>query len=235
MPSNETSAALAAIISNIAKQYDPRMDKSFPGQMAANGGPPLHSFLPGPDTPEKETLERELAALITRVNFLESKAANSGAFPLTPNEPGLPPTYPTDLPRDTPKIPNSFAVRKVSSARDPRTHWVNNWLAEHGANEGDQPLSPRLTEEQLGYIKDHVNKQADQIKTQRDQIDELSTQISSQKEAQDTAFGHGMVDIEALKRELAKHQQANLAFQKALREIGTIITAVASGDLGKRS
>jgi hypothetical protein len=37
-------------------------------------------------------------------------------------------------------------------------------------------------------------------------------------------FEHGIEDIGALKRELGKHQQANLAFQKALREIGAIVT-----------
>ena len=55
-----------------------------------------------------------------------------------------------------------------------------------------------------------------------------------QKEDADTAFGNGMEDIGTLKRELEKHQQANLAFQKALREIGSIVTAVANGDLSKK-
>jgi osomolarity two-component system sensor histidine kinase NIK1 len=228
MPSNETSAALAAILSNIATQYDPRIEKSFPGQILMNNSlSPPQAYLPGPDTAEKETLERELAALISRVNYLEAKAANSGAFPITPNESGLPPAYPTDF-RDPPKATSSPG-RRVSNARDPRTHWVNNWLAE------DEPqLSTQPTVEQLGYVRDHLNRQADQLRNQKDQIDDLSTQISSQKQAQDTAFDHGMEDIGALKRELGKHQQANLAFQKALREIGTIITAVANGDLGKK-
>ena len=37
-----------------------------------------------------------------------------------------------------------------------------------------------------------------------------------------------------MKRELAKHQQANTAFSKALREIGDIVTKVAAGDLSKK-
>ena len=41
-------------------------------------------------------------------------------------------------------------------------------------------------------------------------------------------------DVSILERELRKHQQANEAFQKALREIGGIITQVANGDLSKR-
>jgi osomolarity two-component system sensor histidine kinase NIK1 len=237
MPHNETTAALAGYIANIAKQYDPRDERSFPGQVAVNGIPSSKPLLPGPDSPEKQALERELAALVARVNFLEAKAANSSAFPITPNEPNLPPTYPTDNQRDAPKTPTTLPERRASGAqRDPRTYWVNNWLAEDAPGIGERPpLSPvQPTEEQLGYIRDHLNKQADQIKTQREQINDLSTQISRQQEDQVTAFDHGMEDIGALKRELAKHQQANLAFQKALREIGTIITAVANGDLGKK-
>ena len=40
--------------------------------------------------------------------------------------------------------------------------------------------------------------------------------------------------VAALERELWKHQKANEAFQKALREIGEITTAVARGDLSKK-
>ena len=41
-------------------------------------------------------------------------------------------------------------------------------------------------------------------------------------------------DITQLERELRKHQQANEAFQKALKEIGTIITNVANGNLNQK-
>lgn len=40
--------------------------------------------------------------------------------------------------------------------------------------------------------------------------------------------------VATLERELWKHQKANEAFQKALREIGEIVTAVARGDLSKK-
>jgi osomolarity two-component system, sensor histidine kinase NIK1 len=43
-----------------------------------------------------------------------------------------------------------------------------------------------------------------------------------------------MESMAALKEELKKHQQSNEAFQKALREIGDIVTAVARGDLSKK-
>jgi len=43
-----------------------------------------------------------------------------------------------------------------------------------------------------------------------------------------------MERIGVLEEELKKHKQTNEAFQKALREIGEIITAVARGDLSKK-
>lgn len=42
------------------------------------------------------------------------------------------------------------------------------------------------------------------------------------------------IDIDLLDRELTKSQNANRAFQKALREIGEVVIAVAQGDLSKK-
>ena len=63
----------------------------------------------------------------------------------------------------------------------------------------------------------------------------VNDQLLQQKQLQEKALS--VLEIErvaALERELKKHQQANEAFQKALREIGEIITAVARGDLSKK-
>ena len=43
------------------------------------------------------------------------------------------------------------------------------------------------------------------------------------------------IDTDLLDRETPKSQNANRAFQKALREIGEVVIAVAQGDLSKRS
>ena len=64
MPGSETTAALAAIISNIAKSHDPRQSASFKAQIAVNGSPLPQPLLPGEDSPEKETLERELPPVV---------------------------------------------------------------------------------------------------------------------------------------------------------------------------
>jgi osomolarity two-component system, sensor histidine kinase NIK1 len=233
MPPNETADAVVAIISNIAKNYDPHADSTFSGQVSANASREIK--LPGPKNDSTETLERALSALIARVHFLESKAANSSAFPITPGEPGPLSSFDESPIEIQTMARPAQPVRRVSSIqKDPRAHWMNSWLATEDVQNGGTTPTAQLTTEQLGYIKDHLNKQTEQLRSQKEQINTLSAEITAQQHVQTAVFGHGIEDIGALKRELAKHQQANLAFQKALREIGTIITAVANGDLGKK-
>ena len=66
MPHEETSAAVASILSNFAKQYSPIESDSFPASAIANGIKSTRITLPGDDTIEKRTLERELNSLATR-------------------------------------------------------------------------------------------------------------------------------------------------------------------------
>ncbi|KAF2494038.1 two-component osmosensing histidine kinase [Lophium mytilinum] len=231
----DSSSALVDIISNLAKQHDPVVDASFPGQIAANGSKASIS-LPGPDSADKGALERELTALAARIQYLEAKAStvNNRNFPITPGEPTTS-SFLNEGPTPTSRNSGPIARRISGSLKEQRASWVTNWLsAKESSNGESQTATAALTEEQLGYLRDHLNKQADQIKNQRDHIDNLSQEVNKQLKNQDIAFGHGIEDIGALKRELGKHQQANLAFQKALREIGNIVTAVANGDLSKK-
>jgi osomolarity two-component system sensor histidine kinase NIK1 len=177
-----------------------------------------------------------MAALCARIDFLEHKssiAINPSALPITPAgepaEDGL--VYTPAGAFAKPIAPYD----RRGSTREQRALWVSNWLAAKESN-GDASEEPAaaLTEEQLNYLRDHLNKQADQIKNQREHIDNLSAEVNKQLNNQNMVFEHGIEDIGALKRELGKHQQANLAFQKALREIGAIVTAVAMGDLSKK-
>ncbi|KAF2471085.1 uncharacterized protein BDR25DRAFT_30318 [Lindgomyces ingoldianus] len=236
MSSAETNAALADFLSNLAKQHDPALDASFSGQIAANGAKANAIILPGSDSPDKASLERELAALAARIQYLESKAnvVDNRTLPITPGEPGVSSPF-MYSPAAVSISRNGSAPGRRGSHKEQRATWVNNWLAAKESNNGEaQQPTAALTEEQLNYLRDHLNKQADQIKNQREHIDNLSAEVNKQLRNQDIAFGHGIEDIGALKRELGKHQQANLAFQKALREIGNIVTAVAMGDLSKK-
>lgn len=235
MLDQQTTAAVAGVLSNLAKSYDPAIDGSFTGQVAANGGKLNRIFLPGPESPTKTALELELSALAARVQYLEAKAStvNDNTFPITPGEPTVSSPFASGSPTNTPRTLGSIPMRHSSSASRDRTTWVENWLAKDAADEQQAP-STNPTGKQLGYLRDHLNKQAEQIKSQREHIDSLSAEVNRHLRDQDAAFGHGIEDIGALKRELGKHQQANLAFQKALREIGSIVTAVANGDLSKK-
>lgn len=240
MSDDETVAALAGVLSTLAKQYDPKRANTFSGQVAANNVNLAKISLPGPNSSAKSVLERELSALASRIQFLESTASTfrGSALPLTPGTPGEPGISPpfqrtsSDSPTDRTSLP---ARQVLGTNRDKRSSWMNNWLAAGEGGNGDRQLqTAQLTEEQLSNIRDHLNKQTDQIKSQREHIESLSAQVQRQQRAQTEAFGNGIEDFEGLTRELQKHQQANLAFQKALREIGSIVTAVANGDLSKK-
>ncbi|KAI9702174.1 MAG: histidine kinase osmosensor [Bogoriella megaspora] len=239
MLDGETSAAIAGVLSNLAKQYDPLDDGSFRGQIATNGLKRNNVVLPGNDTVAKATIERELSQLVGRIQYLEARASSgSGSLPMTPNEVGAAAPFNPESPGRTPRAVSSAPARQNSgSNKDFPANWVNNLLAKRESANGEGPAPTTLTNEQLGYLRDHVHKQAEQIQFQRQTIESVSTQLSFQQSETVRALEgleHGMEDMTALKRELEKNRQANAAFAKALKEIGTIVTAVANGDLSKK-
>lgn len=227
MPHEETSAAVASILSNFAKQYAPLDADSFPASAIANGVKGSKITLPGEDTVEKRTLERELTNLSTRIQFLETRAHSGlSSLPMTPNEP----------------VTSAFITENASSPKggalnplNPRQRsasWVNSLLAR---NEGE-PAMRQLTEEQFTVLREHIDQQAQEIKTQKEFIDGIKAQLTHQQTATRAALdtlGNSQ-SIEQLKREIEKNAQINATYQKVLREIGTIITAVANGDLSKK-
>lgn len=92
-----------------------------------------------------------------------------------------------------------------------------------------------VREEDITYLRNHVQKQAEEISAQKEIIAQVRQELQQQQEY--TARALDKVeheDVKVLQRELRKHQQANEAFQKALREIGAIITNVANGDLSMK-
>ncbi|KAF2454611.1 two-component histidine kinase [Lineolata rhizophorae] len=241
MANDETLDAIAGIVSGFANRFDPSHDASFQGKLAADGSKALQVRLPGPDSASKTALERELSALAGRVQYVEAKAnrVHESALPITPGESALPSPFPADAtagasPRNgTPSQPPS-ARQGSGMTRESKSNWVTNWLASKDSHSAERQAGTTLTEEQLGYIRDHLNMQAEQIQNQRIHIEELSAEVNQQLRNQGAAFEHASGDIVHMKRELQKHQQANLAFQKALREIGSIVTSVANGDLSKK-
>jgi osomolarity two-component system sensor histidine kinase NIK1 len=230
----ETYQELSEFVKTLARQHDPALDASVNAQMVANGVKQNAVALGGPESAEKAALQQELAALAARVQYLEAKAnvVDNHTFPMTPGEPMNSPFLYAPTSNATPR--NDSQPGRRSSYKEKRATWVSNWLAAKESNGDSEAPATALTGEQLNYLRDHLNKQADQIKNQREHIDNLSSEVNKQLSNQNMAFEHGIEDIGALKRELGKHQQANEAFQKALREIGSIVTAVAMGDLSKK-
>ncbi|KAK0942220.1 histidine kinase osmosensor [Friedmanniomyces endolithicus] len=225
MPGEETSAAVAAILSNLAKSCVAPDDHSFPAQPATNGVKNAQISLPGEDTLEKRTMERELSALASRIQILEAKAAaGASSLPITPNEPMASAFQDTSVPA---KPTSSAAAQRIRSAS-----WVNSLLAK---GEGEQ--HPRqLTDQQFVWLHEHIEEQAHEIKSQKDFIDGINSQLTHQESATKAALDMlgNSTSIEQLKREIEKNAQINATYQKVLREIGTIITAVANGDLSKK-
>jgi len=225
MPHEETSAAVASVLANFAKQYTPLSEHAFPVDAIANGFAEAPITLPGDDTVAKRTLEKELTSLATRIHLLEAKANSGGSsLPMTPNEP-LSSVFGPD------SAANSARTASLSS-RKRSASWVNNLLAK---SDGQQ--HPRqLTEEQLTSLREHVERQADEIKSQKDFINSIKSQLNHQQAATKAVLdGNGNSEsIEQLKREIEKNAQINATYQKVLKEIGTIITAVANGDLSKK-
>jgi osomolarity two-component system sensor histidine kinase NIK1 len=198
MSGDSSLAAVAAVVKSLAT------DPTTPPALS-NTTPSVK--LPGSDTAEKTELERELAALVLRVQQLEARAnsATTNVFPDTPNETAdsifadekarARPKYPTNLPR-------------------------NGFIDEAQA---------------LEDLREHVDDQSKLLDSQRQELDGVNAQLLEQKQLQEKALA--IIEQErvaTLERELWKHQKANEAFQKALREIGEIVTAVARGDLSKK-
>lgn len=207
MADDQTLAAVAAIVKNLAVSSN----DSCPVPIGTNSD----INLPGRDSAAKEDLERELSALVVRIQQLEARAnaANAPNYPDTPNE-----TAGSPFDEDS----KSTIRTKFSSSRN-------------GLPDDRIVKSIPLTDEALEGLQEHINDQSKLLDNQRQELTNVNAQLVEQRRLQERALQ--MIEKErvaTLERELWKHQKANEAFQKALREIGEIVTAVARGDLSKK-
>ncbi len=233
----ETVAAATEIIRDLGRCATPSFDTAeFKLVSPDNVGIGLEATkisLPGEDSATKKAFEKELSDLALRIQYLEAKAStiDHRGLPNTPNELGVvaSPFGANSLPAP-PRNVISLPVRQGSASS--RSARVSNLLA---ARETGDDGRRSFSEEELGQLRDHVQKQAEEIRSQKEVITSVSEQLDEQQKQTTRAFikiEHG--DVGTLERELKKHQQANEAFQKALKEIGSIVTAVANGDLSKK-
>jgi osomolarity two-component system sensor histidine kinase NIK1 len=176
-----------------------------PTNTAANGSSPDDRIrLPGRLSSEKTILERELFSLVRRVQHYEAKFHPSNS------------TIFPDTPNET--ADSIFADENAK-------HKLSSPVSENGFP----------SDETLEGLREHVDDQTKLLDTQRQELAGVNAQLLEQKELQERTLA--MIEQErvaTLERELWKHQKANEAFQKALREIGEIVTAVARGDLSKK-
>lgn len=218
MADQTTMAAAAALVRSLAN--DPKLAAA-----AHNGEQPVCK-LPGPGSDAKDSLERELAALATRIQRLEARASMSSApiFPDTPSE----------------TVDSMFGVESSSPISSNGKTYVRSKVS---AGPAPRPASQEertfktipLTDEALEGLREHIDDQSKLLDNQRQELTHVNAQLVEQKQLQEKALKILEEErVAALERELWKHQKANEAFQKALREIGEIVTAVAHGDLSKR-
>ncbi|EER43007.1 DRK1 histidine kinase [Histoplasma capsulatum H143] len=119
----------------------------------------------------------------------------------------------------------STRVANYSSGQDTNSHGSPKHLPESDVN----------YEDDIHFLQNRVQLQAQEIQLQKDVISRVREELKQQEENTERALGKvKKEDVGILERELRKHQQANEAFQKALREIGGIITQVANGDLSMK-
>lgn len=231
----DTLSAVAAFVADLASSvtlchytgYDAQ-PKSLPTGSYESYRP----ILPGEESPLKRNLEEELSALAARVRYLEDKAStlNNHALPDTPSEPTSPfgSNGSNGLNGTVFSGRNGSAIQLRHGSGAARNNHVFNLLAV-------RTNGRTFSAEDLGHLREHVERQAEEIKSQRITILSVGEQLhEEQVKAARTLDKVENEDISRLQRELLKHQQANEAFQKALKEIGSIITNVAQGDLSHK-
>ena len=227
MVEDETLAVATGIVRNLARGVAPSYGspeyKLTPENMPTNGPQAERIQLPGLDTATKCSFEQELSAMAARVHYLEAKTytVNNPTLPATPNECGIP-SSPFDANNSTAQLQDGSPVLGQQGSGSSRHARVSNLLAvRESGSEGRRIFS----EEDLGHLREHVRKQAEEIRSQRETLASVGEQLHEQQaHAERTFVKVENEDISRLQRELHKHQQANEAFQKALKEIGTIIS-----------
>lgn len=223
MVDDEAFAAATAILHTLATSSTGFLNSNASYSDAVTNGVEEVN-LPGSSTPAKHALERELTSLAKRVRLLESVA--------TSKEPILSDT--SNGSNDSSSSCGDLTL--IPSNNSAREKLVSSLLASRESSAGQSPGTyTKLSNEELEVLREHVEHQAKQLESQKLELAGVNAKLLEQKQLQEKALKAVEVErVNALERELRKHQQANEAFQKALREIGEIVTAVARGDLSKK-
>ncbi|QKX62879.1 uncharacterized protein TRUGW13939_10047 [Talaromyces rugulosus] len=232
MGCEDSFQATAALIRSIAQpQLAPTDDASVSPKSQSNGLDPKKIKLPGDASPGKAELESEIQALIARVHDLEIKAQST-------------------KPQRSRRLKRKFAKSVKDDVSDEEDDDDDDEDDDESTEEDDDDdVEPDETVElrrsliptdadalrHITTLHNYVKKQAHEISVQKGIIARVRDELQLQEEhTRRTLVKVEHEDVGVLERELRKHQQANEAFQKALREIGGIITQVANGDLSMK-
>lgn len=167
-------SAATDIVRDLARSFVPPYDAPEFNLTARSPNVPYRGkvVLPGSESTAKRALEVELASLANRIQYLETKASTVHHQPLpdTPMEWGGPASpFSTNGTNGQNKAPKR---QDSGSARHAR---VSNLLAVQE--------KPRVfTEEEFGQLREHVQKQAQEIKSLKDTILSLGEQLHQQQE-----------------------------------------------------
>ena len=231
MLDEEALSSLTAVIRGLATGDTPPYESPEFSLQTTNGSARANAsssiVLPGLSSVSKRSLEKGLTALQSRIRYLESKAStvNKQALPDTPNDSGgsaspFGTCDSTPLPRREDPVP----IRTHSGSA--RQSHISSLLSGTNRN---------FSDEEFRYVRDHVERQSQDMRGLKDTIASVREQLhQQQEEARQNFIRAENENTREIKRELQKHQQANEAFQKALKEIGTIVTNVAKGDLSRK-
>ncbi|KAJ5551378.1 Histidine protein kinase NIK1 [Penicillium sp. DV-2018c] len=242
---DETLVAATAVLQSLARDEPTKVSvsPSFDFEFPANNGA-KSSKLPGEPSPAKVAFEAELEALIRRVNHLEFQAVSHHKLPDNPQQTTLSAIGSNEKDPDffqqklnqpdrrqrTPSAPEEKFPHPLQPSAPVGDHDEDDTDVEDGAG-----ATHVVRQEDIGILRNHVQKQAEEISFQKDIIAQVRDELQKQEEHTRRALTKvENEDVVLLERELRKHQQANEAFQKALREIGGIITQVANGDLSMK-
>lgn len=236
MSQEEIFAAATAIIRDLAKTSTPPYDApNF--NLQARSENILHRgkiTLPGSDNPSKGAFETELSSLASRIQYLEARASTAShqALPDTPSE-WSGPSSPFDprLANGQTRTGSGGPVRQGSASGSTRNGRLSGLLPIRAGGRGlNEETSNQIHEaaEQIDNHLSHIQSLKNHSTALENKVHELQQQL------QDSIVQIEQKEIVTVQRELRKHQQANEAFQKAFREIGTIITNVANGDLSHK-
>ena len=225
MADGETVAAASAVVKelarNVAPSYNPP-ELNLSSKHAKNGS----VFLPGSNSDAKKLLELELSALASRIKYLEERATviNHEGLPHSPEDENEP--FASTANENPVPCSNGTHHSSQASTIPSRQEHISSLLAK-------KPTT--LSEGDLMILRNHVQDQAAQIQKQHRTIAQVKEDLDKhQLHVKEITNVPQNQDLSSVHRELRKHQMANEAFQKALKEIGTIVTAVANGDLNQK-